>query len=90
MTPCFVEVLLKGDSARLSPVFDNGLSFLFSTYDQPEKIEKFNLLGTGIVNNWFGSMDVKENLVFYLVEIEGGKEIENENRTPLCDNGISS
>lgn len=59
-----VEVLLKDNKVRLAPIFDNGLSFLFSTYDQPQKIEEFNLLGTGVVNNWFGNMDVKENLVF--------------------------
>lgn len=59
-----VEVLLKDGRVRLAPIFDNGLSFLFSTYDQISKIEEFNLLGTGIVNNWFGSMDVKDNLRF--------------------------
>lgn len=59
-----VEVLLKRGNARLAPIFDNGLSFLFSTYDETEKIENFNILGTGIVNNWFGHMDVKDNLAF--------------------------
>lgn len=32
-----IEVLQKGENYRLAPIFDNGLSFLFSCYNDGKK-----------------------------------------------------
>ena len=57
-----IEVLQKGDSYRLAPLFDNGLSFLFSCYNDGSKMLEFDKLKDGPVNNYVGSMNLSDNL----------------------------
>lgn len=57
-----IEVLEKRGNYRLAPVFDNGLSLLFSCYGDGEAMEKFDRLKDGPVNNFVGSMSLAENL----------------------------
>lgn len=57
-----IEVLEKKGAYRLAPVFDNGLSLLFSCYGDGEAMEKFDRLKDGPVNNFVGSMSLSENL----------------------------
>lgn len=57
-----IEVLEKNGVYRLAPVFDNGLSLLFSCYDDGEAMEKFDFLKDGPVNNYVGSISLGENL----------------------------
>lgn len=57
-----IEVLEKNGVYRLAPVFDNGLSLLFSCYDDGEAMEKFDYLKDGPVNNYVGSISLGENL----------------------------
>lgn len=47
---------------RLAPVFDNGLSLLFSCYSDGAEMEQFDRLKDGPVNNFVGSMSLSENL----------------------------
>lgn len=57
-----IEVLEKKGEYRLAPVFDNGLSLLFSCYNDGEAMEKFDFLKDGPVNNYVGSISLGENL----------------------------
>lgn len=43
-------------------MFDHGLSFLFSCYDNLESIQKFNVLEDRVVNNFIGSKSLEYNL----------------------------
>ena len=57
-----IEVLEKKGVYRLAPIFDNGLSLLFSCYNDAGAMEKFDRLKDGPVNNFVGSMSLTENL----------------------------
>ena len=57
-----IEVLEKKGDYRLAPVFDNGLSLLFSCYGDGAAMEKFDRLKDGPVNNFVGCMSLSENL----------------------------
>lgn len=57
-----IEVLQENDQYRLAPLFDNGLSFMFSCYKNGEEMEKYDYLKDGPVNNFIGSMQLSENL----------------------------
>lgn len=57
-----VEVLQKGDEYRLAPLFDHGLSFLFSCYHDGNKMLEFDKLKDGPVNNYVGSINLSDNL----------------------------
>lgn len=51
----------KNSKLRISPLFDHGLSLLFSCSND-EEYKKFNPLGDVKVNNYFGSSSLFENL----------------------------
>lgn len=57
-----IEVLEKKGIYRMAPVFDNGLSLLFSCYDDGSAMESFDRLKDGPVNNFVGTMSLAENL----------------------------
>ncbi|MCM1498052.1 MAG: hypothetical protein NC124_06250, partial [Clostridium sp.] len=57
-----IEVLEKKGIYRLAPLFDNGLSLLFSCYHDGEAMEQFDRLKDGPVNNFVGSISLFENL----------------------------
>lgn len=47
---------------RLAPVFDNGLSLLFSCYQDGEAMRRADIMKDGPVNNYVGSRSLTENL----------------------------
>lgn len=57
-----IEVLEKKGAYRMAPVFDNGLSLLFSCYDDGKAMESFDRRKDGPVNNYVGAMSLTENL----------------------------
>lgn len=58
-----IEVLLdEKRKPRLAPLFDHGLSFLFSCYDNLESIHRFDVLEDKVVNNFIGSKSLEYNL----------------------------
>ncbi|MCI7323393.1 MAG: hypothetical protein MR508_08890 [Lachnospiraceae bacterium] len=57
-----IEVLQKEENYRLAPLFDHGLSFMFSCYNDGEKMLEFDKLKDGPVNNYVGSMNLSDNL----------------------------
>jgi hypothetical protein len=58
-----IEVLRTRDgSIRLAPVFDSGLSLLFSTYGDPAAISSFDPRADIMANNWLGSHSLEKNL----------------------------
>lgn len=57
-----VEVLLLEDTFRMAPLFDHGLSFMFSCYNSGELMQSFNYLQDLPVNNYLGSRILSENL----------------------------
>lgn len=64
-----VEVLVSRESVRFAPLFDNGLSFVFSCYGDGKAMKEFDMLKTGPVNNFIGSMDLAKNLEYVPVEL---------------------
>jgi hypothetical protein len=58
-----IEVLRSQDgTVRLAPVFDSGLSLLFSTYGDPAAIAAFDPRADIMANNWLGSHSLEKNL----------------------------
>ncbi len=57
-----IEVLEQAGHYRLAPVFDNGLSLLFSCYQDGEAMRQAELMKDGPVNNCVGSKSLTDNL----------------------------
>lgn len=58
-----IEILLdETEEPRLAPLFDHGLSFLFSCYDNQEAIQRFDVMEDKVVNNFIGSKSLEYNL----------------------------
>ena len=58
-----IEVLQSKDgNLRLSPVFDSGLSFVFSCYDDERRVQEFDPLADVNANNFLGTRSLEENL----------------------------
>lgn len=57
-----MEVLEQSGQYRLAPVFDNGLSLLFSCYQDGEAMRRADIMKDGPVNNYVGSRSLTENL----------------------------
>lgn len=60
-----IEVLLADDGViRLAPLFDNGLSFVFSCYGDEPKVAQFDVMQDMAVNNFVGMRSLEGNLSF--------------------------
>ena len=60
-----IEVVRSGNGVvRLAPIFDSGLSFVFSCYGNEQRIEQFNPLEDVLANNYLGTRSLEENLQF--------------------------
>lgn len=58
-----IEVLQSTDGdLRLAPVFDSGLSFVFSCYEDEDRVQKFDPLTDVAANNFLGTRSLEENL----------------------------
>ena len=59
-----IEVLrnVESEEVRLAPMFDQGVSLLFSTYGNEEQISKFDVLQDIQANNFVGSRSLEYNL----------------------------
>ena len=63
-----VEVLRAQDgSVRLAPLFDNGLSLIFSCYGDEERAARFDPLTDVNANNFIGSRSLEANLGLFNV-----------------------
>ncbi len=59
-----VEVLRAPDgSCRLAPLFDNGLSLVFSCYGDEVRVARFDPLADVAASNFIGTRSLEENLV---------------------------
>lgn len=66
-----LEVLRKSNKEmRLAPLFDQGVSLLFSTYGEERQIEEFNVLRDFPVNNFIGSRSLEYNLSLIPVKFD--------------------
>ncbi|MEY8460393.1 hypothetical protein AALA69_04605 [Eggerthellaceae bacterium 24-137] len=67
-----IEVILSPDGAmRLAPLFDNGLSFVFSCYGDAKRAAAFDALEDVNANNYLGTRSLLENLQFVTDLAEG-------------------
>lgn len=58
-----IELLIdEKDNVRPAPLFDHGVSFLFSCYDNQNSIQKFDVMEDRAVNNYIGSKSLEYNL----------------------------
>lgn len=82
-----IELLIdENGKARIAPLFDNGLSLLFSCYDNQENIRKYDVLEDKAVNNFIGAKSLEYNLRF----IPRGKHpfkgtLREQNKKELLD-----
>ena len=74
-----IEVLRARDgSLRLAPLFDNGVSFVFSCYGDQQRVREFDPLQDVRANNYIGTKSLVENLRFVPADIEIGTLSEND------------
>lgn len=79
-----VEVLKTRNtiSVRLAPLFDHGVSLLFSCYGNEEELRNFNVMKDIQANNFFGSRSLEYNLGLipkeYPLEITNLKESDKK------------
>lgn len=60
-----IELLVdECENVRIAPLFDNGLSLLFSCYNNQESIKKYDVLEDKAVNNFIGAKSLEYNLSF--------------------------
>lgn len=60
-----IELLIDdNDRVRIAPLFDNGVSLLFSCYNNQESIRKYDVLADKAVNNFVGARSLEYNLQF--------------------------
>lgn len=57
-----IEVLVKDGQYRLAPLFDHGLSLLFSCYNDAEAMKSFDRLKMSPANNYIGGISLEDNL----------------------------
>lgn len=62
-----IEVLRSSDGIRLAPLFDNGLSFIFSCYGDEARARAFDPMADVNANNFIGSRSLEENLRLFNV-----------------------
>ena len=57
-----LEILRDKNNVRLAPLFDQGVSLLFSTYGDEQQIETFDVMRDFPVNNYIGAKSLEYNL----------------------------
>ena len=58
-----IEILIdESGAARPAPLFDQGVSLLYSCYDDPGAVRKFDVMEDRPVNNFIGSRSLEYNL----------------------------
>ena len=57
-----IEVILRDGTVELAPLFDHGVSFAFSCYDDEERIRTFDPMADRNANNYIGSRSLERNL----------------------------
>lgn len=81
-----IEVLVGPDgSCRLAPLFDNGISFAFSCYDDADKLERLDPLEDFPANNYLGTHSLEENLKFVSADVAVNGVVEGW-KAGLLDN----
>ena len=68
-----IEVLRSRDGAlRLAPLFDNGVSFVFSCYGDERRVCDFDPMQDVRANNFIGTKSLVENLRFVPADLDVG------------------
>jgi len=80
-----IEVLQSHDgSLRLAPLFDSGVSLVFSCYGDKECVRDFDPLKDVRANNFIGTRSLTENLRFVPADIAIGRLDENSREQLLA------
>lgn len=78
-----IEVLRSRDGGiRLAPLFDNGVSLVFSCYGDEQCVQEFDPLQDVRANNFIGTRSLEENLQFVPNSLEIAS-LEEEHRANL-------
>ena len=67
------------DSVRMAPLFDQGVSLLFSTYGDEKLLKEIDVMRDFPVNNYIGSKSLEYNLLLIPKRIRF-TDLETENR----------
>ena len=74
-----IEVLVARDgSFRLAPIFDCGLSLVFSCFGDEEQVRAFDPMRDVVANNYLGTRSLEENLAFVRPESIGGWSLDQD------------
>ncbi len=57
-----IEVTYRDGEVDLAPLFDHGVSFVFSCYGDTDRVARFDPLADVDAHNYFGSRSLEENL----------------------------
>ena len=80
-----IEVLQSRDgSLRLAPLFDNGVSLVFSCYGDEQRAGSFDPLQDVRANNFIGTKSLARNLQFVPGDIDVGALCEADKERLLC------
>ena len=80
-----IEVLRgKDGTLRLAPLFDNGVSLVFSCYGDEEAAHAFDPLQDVRANNFIGTRSLEENLQFVPTDIKVGSLKETDHACLLA------
>ena len=80
-----IEVLRdRSGNLRLAPLFDNGVSLVFSCYGDEDCAAAFDALADRRVNNFIGSRSLEENLRFVAPDVVAGSLQESDRSVLLA------
>lgn len=80
-----IEVLRSRDgNVRLAPLFDNGVSLVFSCYGDEKRVSAFDPLSDVRANNFIGTRSLEENLGFVPATLRIGTLAESDKGTLLA------
>ena len=79
-----IEVIRGNDGAeRLAPLFDNGVSFVFSCYGDEGRAARFDVMEDIAANNFIGTRSLEENLRFVTSARPEVSPVQETCREPL-------
>ena len=73
-----IEVLRGKDGVRMAPLFDNGLSLIFSCYGDEKRAAAFDHMADVNANNFIGSHSLEENLRLFDVHPQVNQLLETD------------
>lgn len=80
------EVIYRDGNVEFSPLFDHGVSLIYSCYDDEDAVLAFNATKNIMANNYLGTRSLEDNLSFITEPVfKGISRFEEVVQEVLCD-----